>query len=176
MKPKDENSLSREEKNIQKEIRQNAILEKKLENIDAEIIEKSPILEENIIKKELSKEQIKNLENLVEAIQSSGMEEFIEYIRSPWRMLWPNFVAGVARGVGALIGAAVVIAIIGWFLTTLIDLPLIGKKLEPYVTQIQTEITKYTESTNYNDNFQNMEKLMKEIRDELRAQNSRFGN
>lgn len=176
MNTKDESKFAHEAENSQETTHQSEILEKKLEDIDTEIIEKSPILEDNIIKQELSKEQIKNLENLVEAIHASGMEEFIEYIRSPWRMLWPNFVAGVARGIGTLIGAAVVIAAIGWFLTTLIDLPLIGKKLEPYITEIQTEITKYTESTNYNDNFQNMEKLMKEIRDELRAQNSRFGN
>lgn len=176
MNTKDDKKFSHEEENNPETTHQSEILEEKLADINTKNIEKSPLLEENVIKKELSKEQIKNLENLVEAIEASGMQEFIEYIRSPWRMLWPNFVAGVARGVGTLIGAAVVIAIIGWFLTTLIDLPLIGKKLEPYITEIQTEITKYTESTNYNDNFQNMENLMKEIRDELREQNARFNN
>lgn len=61
----------------------------------------------------------------------------MEYIRSPWKMLWPNFVAGVARGFGALVGATIVIALIGWILATIIDLPLIGKRIEPYVQQIQ---------------------------------------
>lgn len=83
-------------------------------------------------------------------------------------MLWPNFVAGVARGIGTLVGAAAVLTLIGWVLTKIIDLPLIGARLEPYVNQVQEEITKYTESTNYNDNFANMEKLLSEIRDELK--------
>jgi len=34
----------------------------------------------------------------VNAIDAAGIQEFMEYIRSPWKMLWPNFVAGVARG------------------------------------------------------------------------------
>lgn len=93
-----------------------------------------------------------------------GLEEFMDYIRSPWKMLWPNFIAGVARGFGALVGASIVIAIIGWSLTLIIDLPLIGQKLEPYVTNVQTEFKKYTETTNYKPNFENMEKLLIDIR------------
>ena len=87
----------------------------------------------------------------------------MEYIRSPWKMLWPNFVAGVARGFGALVGATIVIALVGWFLTTLIDLPLIGKKIEPYVEMAQTEFKKYTEATNYRENFERMESTLRSI-------------
>lgn len=107
---------------------------------------------------------------MIRAIEYSGLEEFVTYIRSPWKMLWPNFVAGIARGIGTLIGAAVVIAIIGWFLSTLIDLPLIGQRLEPYVKEVQSEITKYTEATNYKENFDRMEQLLREMRDEIRTQ------
>lgn len=49
----------------------------------------------------------------------------------------------------------------------LIDLPLIGKKLEPYVEQVQTEFKKYTEATNYKENFENIEITLKEIKSEL---------
>lgn len=73
----------------------------------------------------LSEKKQRNTEGIIDAVEAAGLEEFMEYIRSPWKMLWPNFVAGVARGVGALIGAALVIGIIGWFLAKLIDLPLI---------------------------------------------------
>lgn len=37
--------------------------------------------------------QVETIEGLVDAIESVGLEEFMEYIRSPWKMLWPNFVA-----------------------------------------------------------------------------------
>lgn len=140
-----------------------------------EQLEKLPNEKQEFIKQELTDKQKKDLEGLITAIEAAGMEEFIEYIRSPWKMLWPNFVAGMARWVGTLLGAAIVIAIIGWVLTKMISLPLIGKSLEPYIKNVQGEITKYTESTNYNDNFEHMEKLMTEIRDELKVQNSRLG-
>lgn len=135
---------------------------------DEKYLSKMPDKKQKSIK-ELSDDQQKNLDNLVEAISSAGLEEFIEYIRSPWKMLWPNFIAGVARGVGALVGAAVVIAIIGWILTQMVSLPLIGKSLSPYVQQIQEEINKYTESTNYKSNFIQIEKTLKEIRDDLKS-------
>ena len=114
--------------------------------------------------RKIPKKTQEEVEGLVDAIQAIGLEEFMDYIRSPWKMLWPNFIAGVARGFGALVGASIVIAIIGWSLTLIIDLPLIGQKLEPYVTNVQTEFKKYTETTNYKPNFENMEKLLIDIR------------
>lgn len=59
---------------------------KRLSNTKTESIEKLSTLE------------INRIEGLIDAIQAAGIDEFIEYIRSPWKMLWPNFVAGVARG------------------------------------------------------------------------------
>ncbi len=114
--------------------------------------------------KVLPKEEQEKIEWLIDAIGASGLDEFIEYIRSPWKMLWPNFIAWVARWFGALVWATIVIGIVGWTLTIIIDLPLIGQKLEPYVTNIQLEFKKYTESTNYKENFENMEDILIEIR------------
>ena len=111
----------------------------------------------------LSESEILKIEWLIDAIESTGLDEFMEYIRSPWKMLWPNFVAGVARGFGALVGVTIVIAIIGWTLSLLIDLPLIGSRIEPYVEQVQTEFNKYTEATNYRPNFERMESTLQSI-------------
>lgn len=110
----------------------------------------------------------KNVENLVSAISAAGLEEFMEYIQSPWKMIWPNFIAGVSRGIGTLVGAALVIALIGWFLSQIITLPLIGARMEPYVKSLQDEINKYTEATNYKQNFIEMQKTLEEIRTELK--------
>jgi len=130
---------------------------------DEQQIKRMPTKRTASIRK-IPKKTQEEVEGLVDAIQAIGLEEFMDYIRSPWKMLWPNFIAGVARGFGALVGASIVIAIIGWSLTLIIDLPLIGQKLEPYVTHIQTEFKKYTETTNYKPNFENMEKLLIDIR------------
>jgi hypothetical protein len=40
-----------------------------------------------------STEKADRIEGLIDAIGSAGIDEFMEYIRSPWKMLWPNFVA-----------------------------------------------------------------------------------
>ena len=116
---------------------------------DAEMIKKMPNKKAAIIKK-MPKDEQDSVEWLIDAIWAVGLEEFIEYIRSPWKMLWPNF--------------TIVIALIWWTLAVIIDLPLIWRRLEPYVHEIQTEFKKYTEATNYNQKFDNMEKVLVEIR------------
>ncbi|MFZ2255789.1 MAG: hypothetical protein WAW59_07925 [Patescibacteria group bacterium] len=60
------------------------------------------------------------------------------------------------------------IALMGWFLASLIDLPLIGDKLEPYVQKIQIEFRKYTEATNYRENFERMESTLESIDESLK--------
>ena len=51
----------------------------------------------------LNKKDLENMASIVRAIDSLGFEEFIEYIKSPWKLIFPNLVAGIARGVGALL-------------------------------------------------------------------------
>jgi hypothetical protein len=120
-----------------------------------------------------SESQIEKIEWLIDAIQATGLDEFMEYIRSPWKMFWPNLFAGIVRGFGAVIGATIVIAMIGWFLSTLIDIPLIGKSLEPYVETVQNEFNKFTEATNYRSNFERMESTLNSIDATLAEQNAR---
>lgn len=134
---------------------------------DEEMIKKMPNRRAKMIKK-MPKEEQEQVEWLIDAIGAVGLEEFIDYIRSPWKMLWPNFIAGIARGFGALVGATIVIGLVGWSLAVIIDLPLIGQRLEPYIHQIQTEFKKYTEATNYNPKFDAMEKVLIEIRNNTR--------
>ncbi|GAB0175230.1 MAG: hypothetical protein HHAS10_11090 [Candidatus Altimarinota bacterium] len=121
----------------------------------------------------LSQDQLLKFEGLIDAIEASGLEEFMEYIRSPWKMLLPNLIAGVARGVGALIGAGIILGLIGWFLSSLISLPLLGKKMEPYVEKIQHEVNKYTETTNYNPHFIRLEDSLSNIANILQEQSNR---
>lgn len=113
----------------------------------------------------LNKKDLENIASIIKAIDSLGFEEFIEYIKSPWRLILPNLVAGIARGVGTLLWATIVIAIITWFIAQLAVIPLIGQ----YFGQIQTETQKYIEATNYSDEFRDMGSLLREIRDELKT-------
>ena len=44
-----------------------------------------------------------------------------------------------------------------------IDLPLIGKRLEPYVLKAQNDLNRYIDQTNYSDEFRSLEKTLKAI-------------
>jgi Domain of unknown function (DUF5665) len=117
--------------------------------------------------KKLPKDKVEQVEGLIDAIDALWLDEFMEYIKSPWKMIWPNFVAGVVRGFGALVWAALVITLIGWIFSLVIDLPLIGKRLEPYIEIVQTEFKKYTEATNYKEDFKEMKESLKNIETSL---------
>jgi len=91
------------------------------------------------------------------------LEHFIVYVSSPWRLIWVNFVAGIFRGLGAIIGASLVIALFIWVLTLFADLPLIGN----YFAQIKSTVASYIKDTNYNDEFANLEKALRDIEHKL---------
>ncbi len=99
----------------------------------------------------------KELDQFIYAIENTGLEEFTDFIRKPWKMIWPNLIAGITRGLGMLIGATIVIAFISWMLAKMIDLPLIGESLEPYIEKVQSEFDKYKEATNYKNDVARIE-------------------
>jgi len=90
---------------------------------------------------------------------SRALKEFIRYSSSPWRVVWTNFIAGVFRGLGAIIGASVFIAGTLWLLTKFVDVPLIGE----YAADVKTSIIGYVNDTNYNDEFERMSKTLENI-------------
>lgn len=54
------------------------------------------------------------------------ISEFIVYLKSPWRIIWANFLGGIFRGLGIIIGMTLVIGIIIWLLSQFVNFPLIG--------------------------------------------------
>jgi hypothetical protein len=41
-------------------------------------------------------------ENIVNSLDSSGVSEYMEYLRSPWRIFWSNLWAGMSKGFGII--------------------------------------------------------------------------
>jgi len=80
---------------------------------------------------------------------NQALKEFIRYSSSPWRIVWTNFVAGIFRGLGAIIGASVFIAFLIWLLTLFVDAPLVGE----YAQEVKDSVMGYVNDTNYNDEF-----------------------
>ena len=105
--------------------------------------------------------------NKTEQRANEALQDFIRYSSSPWRLIWSNFIAGVFRGLGAIIGASFFLALIIWLLTLFVDIPLIGE----YAEATKSTVVGYINDTNYNDEFQRMSETLERIEKELAKEN-----
>jgi hypothetical protein len=101
---------------------------------------------------------------LVKIFEAAGVVEYLEYLQSGKRILWVNFKAGVAKGLGLTVGLTLVMAVVVWVLTMLVDLPLVGE----YFADAQQYLNEYAESTNYQDEFAEMNQQLREINENLK--------
>ena len=62
------------------------------------------------------------------------------------------------------LGLAVVLGLLVWVLTMLVDLPVIGE----YFEEAQQYITNYADSTNYEDEFAEMNEQLHEINENIK--------
>ena len=100
---------------------------------------------------------------LIKVFEAAGVVEFLQYLQSGKAMMWTNFKAGIARGFGVSIGMTLVLGIFIWVLAKLVSLPFVGE----YFQQAESYIQEYAEKTNYNDEFEEMNRLLREISDKL---------
>ena len=117
----------------------------KLEAIEARFEENEQKLEKTIdkyghIKKDLAK--------LTDTLDGIGFHYFVNYLQSPWRIIWTNFIAGIFRGLGILIGMTLVVAFIIWLLSQLVHFPLIGQ----YFKAILELLQEYLPESSYKPN------------------------
>ena len=56
----------------------------------------------------------------------SSMREYLMYLRKPWIILLNNFLVGMARGFGIIVGMTIIVAIFLFIINTLGGLPVIG--------------------------------------------------
>ena len=98
---------------------------------------------------------------------SAEMEDFMRYLHSPWRILLRNMMVGLARGLGAVFGATVIVAVAISVLKLFIDLPLIGQ----YASQVRVKVNDLAEETRYSDDFQRLQSTMDRIDLRLKTQN-----
>ena len=78
--------------------------------------------------------------------------------------MWLNFKAGVAKGLGLTVGMTVVLGVLVWVLTMLVDLPVVGE----YFGEAEQFLTEYADNTNYTDEFSEMNQLLREINENIK--------
>lgn len=71
------------------------------------------------------------LERLAARLEAIRLADYLELLEKPKKLLWVNFVAGIARGLGFAIGTTIVFAVVIEILRRLIliNIPLISDYL-----------------------------------------------
>ena len=70
--------------------------------------------------------------------------DYVYYLEHPRKMLWANFVSGLARGFGIAIGFTILGAIAIYFLNIIVKINL------PYIGQFISDIVKIVQSSSRN--------------------------
>lgn len=71
-------------------------------------------------------ERITFIEKMMNAY---NLRDVLMSINNPRRLLWLNFIAGVARGLGLTVGTAIVLAVLFFILQNFVSLPFIGEHI-----------------------------------------------
>ncbi len=77
---------------------------------------------------------VEKLNEILLKIEKTQIDEYVQLVKNPKRMLYINFISGVARGFGLAIGFFILGAIMVWFLGRLAvwNIPIVGD----YITEI----------------------------------------
>lgn len=82
------------------------------------------------------------IQQLITTMEKANVAEWIELYRRPGRLLYLNFAAGIARGLGIAIGFTILGAIVVYIIRelALLNLPVIGKLIAEIVRMVQQEV------------------------------------
>lgn len=92
-------------------------------------------------------DEVKRLERITEELtrtmEKTRIAEYVQYLEHPGKLLWTNFLIGVARGLGGTIGLAVVLGFFVYFVQKLImlNLPVISDFIADFIIMIQNNYT-----------------------------------
>lgn len=75
-------------------------------------------------------------------MEKMKLAEYVDLLEHPWRLLYVNFISGLARGFGMAVGFAILGAIILLVLQRLVtlNLPLIGGFIADIVAIVQAQL------------------------------------
>jgi len=79
-------------------------------------------------------------------MEKMKLAEYVNLLNSPWRLLWVNFISGIARGLGIAIGFAILGALALIFMQRLValNLPVIGGIIADIVQIVQQQLNAKT--------------------------------
>ncbi len=87
-----------------------------------------------------------DIDRLGYRLEKLKLAEYVEMLEHPRRLLWSNFIQGVARGLGIAVGVTILGAVILYFLQRLLllNIPMVGGFIAQIVTIVQEELSHYS--------------------------------
>lgn len=94
--------------------------------------------EENYLLKVLEE----RVARLAAGMEKMKLAEYVNLLDNPWRLMYVNFIAGLARGVGIAVGFTILGAVLLYFLRMLVmlNLPWIGGIIAEIVQMVQLKL------------------------------------
>jgi len=82
------------------------------------------------------------MDRLADSIEKMRLAEYVEMIDRPRRLLYINFLLGIARGFGMAIGFTILAALVIYFLQKLIilNMPIVGDFIADIVEIVQEQL------------------------------------
>ncbi len=84
---------------------------------------------------------IKKIDNMSLKMEKMKFVDYVYFIEHPRKMLWANFINGLARGFGIAIGFTILGAVAIYFLNVIVQINL------PYIGEFISEIVKIVQSS-----------------------------
>ena len=81
-----------------------------------------------------NKEQQAQAELLLQRLDNAGLTEYVKLSQNTAKILWLNFLSGIARGLGFSIGATLVLAVVYKILARIISMNI------PYLTELLQQV------------------------------------
>lgn len=81
----------------------------------------------------MDQKRMEELDKLASRLENCGVAEYVALSQKTGKVLWMNFLSGVARGLGFSVGTTIVLAILYKILSTLISMNI------PYITEALKE-------------------------------------
>ncbi|MDN5346836.1 MAG: hypothetical protein PWP65_400 [Clostridia bacterium] len=85
---------------------------------------------------------LEKIQDLITAMEKANVAEWVELYRRPGRLLYLNFLAGIARGLGIAVGFTILGALVIYIIKelALLNLPVIGKYIAEIVRLVQQQV------------------------------------
>ena len=88
----------------------------------------------------MKQEQIDQLDKLAQRLENSGVADYVRLSQNMPKVLWLNFLSGIARGLGFTLGTAIVLAVVYKAISKLIsmNIPYLTEMLIDFIVMVKT--------------------------------------